>query len=94
MFKFRLRGKDAEPHYLTTVRLWNDGTIRDLNYSFVAKSVWSCKKRSTAEKMLARLREHYRPRECAFELVEEPEPVSEDGVAASTAVPSTDGGQT
>lgn len=73
-FRFELKGRFDEPHWLTGVKRWDDGSIRETSYSFVAKKPWSCRKRKTAEKMQKLLDEYYdkMSRDNPFEMVEVP----------------------
>jgi len=49
VYRFKLKGEYNQPHWLTTIVRWGDGSIREVNYSFVSKKPWQCKKLSTAE---------------------------------------------
>jgi len=71
-FRFKLKGRFDELHWLTGVKKWNDGSIRETNYSFVAKKPWSCRKRKTAERMQKLLDEYYKETTNPFEMVEVP----------------------
>lgn len=59
-FRFRLKGEFAEPHWLTTVKRWDDGSLKEVNNSFVTTHPWSRRRRFIALTWRRDLDDYYR----------------------------------